>query len=84
MVFFTDTVFNKFYLIEYFFINPCCKKVNTIVIGKKPNTLNVTQKSVEKFLQITSFKIAIAIKKNPHLRVNIFHPISSNFSKLER
>ena len=39
----------------------CCNKVNIIVIGKKPKSLKETQKSVEKFLQITSFNIAIKI-----------------------
>ena len=62
----------------------CCNKVNIIVIGKKPKSLKETQKSVEKFLQITSFNIAIKIKKIPHLRVSIFQPVSFNFIKVDK
>ena len=55
-----------------------------MVIGKKPNTLKETQKSVEKFLQIISFKMAIAKKNKDHLFVSIFHPKLFNLIKLDK
>ena len=58
--------------------------VKIIVNGKKPNTLKDTQKSVEKFLQIISFKIAITTKKIPHLIVSVFQPTSFSLIKLDR
>lgn len=43
-------------------MNGICEIVNAMEIGKMPKTLNCTQKSVGKFRQIISFKIASPIK----------------------
>ena len=61
-----------------------CVIVNTKVIGKIPNTLKFTQRSVDCVLQIISFKIASAIKKPIHLLVKIAQPSSCNFKLAPR
>ena len=54
------------------------------VIGRMPNTLKLTHRSVDCVLQTISFSIARAIKKPIHRLVNIIHPSFCNFNALPK
>jgi len=49
---------------------------NSIVSGIMPNTLKLTQVSVDVLRQTNSFKMANTIKNNAHLKVRIRQPLS--------
>jgi len=63
----------------FFTIKGTCESVNIIDIGNTPNTLKFTQKSVEKFRQIASFKIARKTKKRPQRKDKTIQILSSIF-----
>lgn len=54
-----------------------CVNVKITGSGRNMTSFDVTQKSVEKFRQIASFRTANARKKNPQRRVSLRHPSSS-------
>src|SRR5690606_31741305 len=56
--------------------------VNSTVSGMMPQTLNATQKSVEKPRQTTSFSTASSRKNTPQRRVSLRQPSSSRLKAL--
>ena len=54
------------------------------VIGRMPNTLKLTHRSVDCVLQTISFSIARAIKKPIYRLVNKIHPSFCNFNALPK